>query len=256
MRSSGSSAPTSCAGRAANCAVDSTRYSGTSTSPAATATKPAAVTVRSDRSPGAVAAAAGRATSSRNRNSPIAAITLRVAPQRAATRPGVAAVSRSDGTANWRGGPGPGPTANVNAPRTGCPSAEITRQYARYQPGRIRPTRRTIVRGSPAERSGPPRPSGRPRTSVIEMAAKRGSTFSLNVSASAVGVRGATRLAAGDIATSDACARALAGATAQPPSATTTASTAGRRARALMSAAGRRGARRARTARAPRPPFR
>jgi hypothetical protein len=53
---------------------------------------------------------------------------VRKTPQRAASSPGVAAVSRSDGLANCGGDPGPGPTANVYAPRTGWPSAEITRQ--------------------------------------------------------------------------------------------------------------------------------
>ena len=46
----------------------------------------------------------------------------------------MAALSPSDGITNCGGGPGLGPTANVNAPRTGCPSAEITRQQTRYQP--------------------------------------------------------------------------------------------------------------------------
>ena len=40
----------------------------------------------------------------------------------------VAAVSEIDGIWNCGAGPGFGPTANVNAPRTGWPSTEITRQ--------------------------------------------------------------------------------------------------------------------------------
>src|SRR3954454_25263002 len=89
----------------------------------------------------------------RNRNRPAAAIRHASTAQRAASRPGVAAVSRNDGTANCTGGPGPGPTANVNAPRTGWPSAETTRQRTRYQPGTGRRTDRVSVRGS-AERAG------------------------------------------------------------------------------------------------------
>ncbi len=84
------------------------------------------MTARSDRS--SSVAPAGRAMTQRKRNRPIAAMMLRNTPHRAAISPGVAAVSFSDGIANCLGGPGPGPTANVNAPRTGWPSAEITRQ--------------------------------------------------------------------------------------------------------------------------------
>ena len=39
----------------------------------------------------------------------------------------MAAVSQIVGITNCGAGPGFGPTANVYAPRTGCPSAEITR---------------------------------------------------------------------------------------------------------------------------------
>ena len=73
-------------------------------------------------------ATTGRATAIRRTNSPIAAIIDRNATQRAATSLGVAAVSDVDGIANCGAGPGFGPTANVNAPRTGWPSTEITRQ--------------------------------------------------------------------------------------------------------------------------------
>ena len=72
----------------------------------------------------------------RKTNSPIAAISERNTIQRAVTSVGVAAVSESDGILNCGAGPGFGPTANVNAPRTGWPSTEITRQTTRYQPCR------------------------------------------------------------------------------------------------------------------------
>ena len=70
----------------------------------------------------------GRATIVRKTNRPIATIVVRKTSQRVARRPGVAAVSLIDGITNWGAGPGFGPTANVNAPRTGCPSTEMTRQ--------------------------------------------------------------------------------------------------------------------------------
>src|SRR2546421_3271764 len=70
----------------------------------------------------------GRAMPMRRMKSPIAAITATKTIARAVTRLGVAAVSEVDGTGNWGAGPGFGPTANVNAPRTGCPSTEITLQ--------------------------------------------------------------------------------------------------------------------------------
>src|SRR6476659_2949544 len=74
------------------------------------------------------APAAGRAIRVRIENSPTASMIDRNIPQRAVIRAGVTAVSVSDGITNWGAGPGLGPTANVNAPRTGWPSAEITRQ--------------------------------------------------------------------------------------------------------------------------------
>ena len=52
----------------------------------------------------------------------------------AAMSVGVAAVSDSEGMAKDGAGPAFGPTAKVNAPRTGCPSTEIARQNTRYQP--------------------------------------------------------------------------------------------------------------------------
>ena len=62
---------------------------------------------------------------------------------------GVAADSLSDGITNCGAGPGFGPTANVNAPRTGWPSAEIARQYTRYQPSGRWFTFTASVSGSP-----------------------------------------------------------------------------------------------------------
>src|SRR5918911_2273724 len=76
----------------------------------------------------------GRAVAIRRMKSPIDPITARKTTVRAAIRRGVAAVSEIEGITNCGAGPGFGPTANVNAPRTGWPSTEITRQYTRYQP--------------------------------------------------------------------------------------------------------------------------
>ena len=70
----------------------------------------------------------GRAIAMRRTKRPIAAITETKAIARAVTKLGVAAVSEVDGTGNCGNGPGFGPTAKVNALRTGCPSTEITRQ--------------------------------------------------------------------------------------------------------------------------------
>ena len=64
----------------------------------------------------------------------IATIKPRNDAQRAATSVGVAAVSESEGILNAGAGPWFGPTAKVNAPRTGWPSTEIARQKTRYQP--------------------------------------------------------------------------------------------------------------------------
>jgi len=73
-------------------------------------------------------ATSGRAIAIRRTKRPIAAIIPRKASHRAVTSRGVAAVSEIDGITNWGAGPSFGPTANVNAPRTGWPSTEITRQ--------------------------------------------------------------------------------------------------------------------------------
>ena len=64
----------------------------------------------------------------RRSRSPTAHMAVRNETQRAIRRPGVAALSVSEGITNCGAGPGLGPTANVNAPLTGWPSAEITRQ--------------------------------------------------------------------------------------------------------------------------------
>jgi hypothetical protein len=63
--------------------------------------------------------ATGRAIRSRRAARPIAAITARNAIHRAVTSCGVAADSETDGITNCGAGPAFGPTANVNAPRTG-----------------------------------------------------------------------------------------------------------------------------------------
>ena len=73
----------------------------------------------------------------------------------------VAALSPSEGITNCGGGPGLGPTANVNAPRTGCPSAEMTRHHTRYQPCGMRlaaGTKIVFCRRPPAR--GCPRSAG------------------------------------------------------------------------------------------------
>ena len=70
----------------------------------------------------------GLAITVRKKKIPIAPMTARNAIQRAITSSGVAAVSDTEGITNWGAGPGFGPRAKVNAPRTGCPSTEITRQ--------------------------------------------------------------------------------------------------------------------------------
>ena len=89
------------------------------------------------------------------------------------------AVSLSDGTRNCGGGPAFGPTANVKAPRTGWPSAEITRQKTRYQPSGIFCSGVTSVCGWPGGRCGAPDVTWRPAASVTETIAKRGSIGSL-----------------------------------------------------------------------------
>ncbi len=96
------------------------------TSATAAATKNAIDTLR--RRVPSTRETSGRAISIRSANSPIEAITERKTNQRAIRSGGVAAVSEIEGITNCGAGPGFGPTANVNAPRTGWPSTEITRQ--------------------------------------------------------------------------------------------------------------------------------
>src|SRR3989440_1228349 len=76
----------------------------------------------------------GRAVIARRTKRPIALIIVRNTIQRRVRSAGVAAVSLIEGITNCGWGPGFGPTANVNTPRTGWPSTEITRQKTRYQP--------------------------------------------------------------------------------------------------------------------------
>src|SRR4051794_9862742 len=101
-------------------------YTGTATSAIAEATTNATDSARS--SVPRTRRTSGRAVPLRRAKRPTAAITDRNATQRATISRGVAAVSEIDGIANCGAGPGFGPTANVNAPRTGWPSTEITRQ--------------------------------------------------------------------------------------------------------------------------------
>ena len=112
--------------RSANCAVAITTYTGVATRPTAAATPNAIETARSLVP--ATRRTTGLAITMRRMKRPIAAITEIKTIARAVTRLGVAAVSEVDGTGNCGAGPGFGPTANVKAPRTGCPSTEITRQ--------------------------------------------------------------------------------------------------------------------------------
>src|SRR4051812_50186483 len=105
---------------------------------------------------------------SRNIRRPIATISESSIAQRSTTSVGVAAVSDSEGIGNCGAGPGEGPTAKVNAPRTGWPSAEMTRQYTRYQPCLTPFTDTTSVVPSPgggarapAGHPGPPAAPGR-----------------------------------------------------------------------------------------------
>ena len=101
--------------------------------------------------------------------------------QREVTRLGVAELSPSDGITNCGGGPGLGPTANVKAPRTGWPSAEITRHQTRYQPCGTVFILTKIVSGSPGGLAGALAISCVPCAFVTEMTAKRGSMCSLKV---------------------------------------------------------------------------
>ena len=72
-----------------------------------------------------------------------------------------------------------GPTANVNTPRTGCPSAEITRQKTRYQPSGTFRSGVTSVCGEPGARRRRAARHLAAVASVTETIAKRGSIGSL-----------------------------------------------------------------------------
>src|SRR5262249_46763857 len=147
----------------------------------------------------------------RSTKSPIAAMNEMKAAQRAVTSVGVAAVSESDGILNCGAGPGFGPTANVNAPRTGCPSTEITRQTTRYQPCASLRSGTSSSSGFAGERSGRPVVCDRASASVTETIAKRGSTASEYTSATCFGDVLTTTLADGRVRSSAACANAAAG---------------------------------------------
>src|SRR5262249_11178342 len=123
--------------------------------------------------------ATGRAISIRSTKSPIAERNEMKTTHREIRSCVVVAVSVNDGIRNCGGGPGLGPTANVNAPRTGCPSAEITRQNTRYQPSGVWRSGVTSVYGEPGARWGGLDVSCRPAASVTETIAKRGSIGSL-----------------------------------------------------------------------------
>ena len=125
-RMSGTTPETSKAERSANWAVDMSTYTGIATSATADAIPNATDTQR--RLVPRTRRTTGLAIAIRRMKRPIAAMTARNTTKRATISSGVAAVSEIDGIANSGAGPGFGPTANVNAPRTGWPSAEITRQ--------------------------------------------------------------------------------------------------------------------------------
>ena len=153
----------------------------------------------------------GRTTISRSTRRPIDAITPRNVAHRAATSIGVAAVSESEGIANAGAGPAFGPTANVNAPRTGWPSTEIARQKTRYQPCRSLRRGTSSSSGFAAERRGGPVVCWCPSALVTETTAKRGSTASEYTSATECGGVFTILLAAGTVRRSAACAHAVAG---------------------------------------------
>src|SRR6476646_5958075 len=153
----------------------------------------------------------GRAITSRRARRPIAPITARKTTHRAISSRGVAADSDVDGIGNWGAGPAFGPTANVNAPRTGCPSTETARQKTRYQPSWVRLSGTSRVSGFAGDRRGGPAASCRPPASVTDTIAKRGSTASLYVNATCFGGVLSVTLASGTVLISAACAAAAAG---------------------------------------------
>src|SRR5205085_12426172 len=131
--------------------------------------------------------------------------------QRSAMSPGVTAVSDSDGMTNCGGGPGLGPIRYVNAPRTGWPSAEMTRQKTRYQPSAERFSGASSSYGFDADRCTGPSTCRCAAASVTETTAKRGSTTSSQTRRSWAGGVSTSALAVGNVFSSAACAQALAG---------------------------------------------
>ena len=118
--------PTAKNERSESTAVSSSRYAGSASSPSAHATTKPIETARSFVP--STRRTSGRAINSRSTKRPIAIIVVRKTAQRAISKGVVVAVSEMRGTGNCGAGPGFGPTANVNAPCTGCPSIEIARQ--------------------------------------------------------------------------------------------------------------------------------
>ena len=90
----------------------------------------------------------------------------------------------------------------MNAPRTGWPSAEITRQKTRYQPSGTLRNGVTSVCGSPGAVCGEPELTCCPAASVMETIAKRGSIGSLYVSRTSGGGLFTVRLATGTVLSS------------------------------------------------------
>ena len=125
-RTSGRMFPRSNTPRSANCAVAITTYTGVAIN--AIAAEIPNATDSGRRRVSDTRRTTGRAVAMRRMKRPIAAMTDRKTIARAVTRLGVAAVSEIEGTGNCGAGPGLGPTAKVNAPRTGWPSTEMTRQ--------------------------------------------------------------------------------------------------------------------------------
>src|SRR4051794_20015506 len=179
------------------------------TSPSAQATTYAIDTLRNDVP--LTSRTTGRTIASLNTRSPIALITKRNVSHRATIRRGVAAVSEIDGITNCGAGPGFGPTANVNAPRTGCPSAEMIRHQTRYQPSASFFSGTTSVSAFAGDRPGEPAVCCSAAAFVTDTMAKRGSTASLYVRVSCFGEVLTVPLAEGVVRRSAACAQAAAG---------------------------------------------
>src|SRR5436190_6598607 len=148
---------------------------------------------------------------------PNADITERKTSQRAIRSRGVAAVSLVEGTTNCGAGPGFGPIANVNAPRTGWPSAEMTRQKTRYQPSARWRTGTTSCAELAGDVVGGPDVCWWPAASVTETLARRGSVRSEYVSRTASGDWLTVVLASGLVRRRAACAHAAAGAASDAP---------------------------------------